>query len=359
MTKNYLTVFIVLMLLSLTACTHLGPKTVPRDRFDYNTAISTSWKDQTLLNIVKIRYADFPLFVEVASIVSGYSMESSVNLGSVMTEGSGINDIFSFGTNGKFTDRPTITYVPITGQKFNRSFMTPIPPGTILFLIQSGWQIDLVFPLAIDTINGFRGGISSAVNQKSHDSEYDRIIKLLRKIQLSGGIGMKIIKGKDDQETTVMFLRQRNVAPEVKALQQEFESLIGLRPGLKQIELIYGQIPEKDSEIAILTRSMIQIMIELALEVSVPPEHISDGRTVSALPRQMDEDGKSRKLITINSSATKPENSFVSVFYRDHWFWVDDCDFKSKRAFSFLMILFSTMETGGKEGLPLVTIPTG
>jgi hypothetical protein len=182
MTKNHLTVFILLMVLSLTACTHLGPKTVTRDRFDYNTAISTSWKDQTLLNIVKIRYADFPLFVEVASIVSGYSMESSVNLGSVMTEGSGINDIFSFGANGKFTDRPTITYVPITGQKFNRSFMTPILPETILFLIQSGWQIDLVFPLAIDTINGFRGGIFSAVNQKAHDPAYDRIIKLLRKI---------------------------------------------------------------------------------------------------------------------------------------------------------------------------------
>jgi hypothetical protein len=49
---------------------------VPRGRFDYNTAISASWKDQTLLNIVKIRYADFSLFVEVASIVSGYSMES-------------------------------------------------------------------------------------------------------------------------------------------------------------------------------------------------------------------------------------------------------------------------------------------
>jgi len=37
----------------LTACTHLGPKTIPVDRFDYGTAIADSWKQQILLNIVK------------------------------------------------------------------------------------------------------------------------------------------------------------------------------------------------------------------------------------------------------------------------------------------------------------------
>lgn len=36
----------------LVACTHLGPQTVPRDRFDYNAAISNSWKEQTLLMIL-------------------------------------------------------------------------------------------------------------------------------------------------------------------------------------------------------------------------------------------------------------------------------------------------------------------
>jgi hypothetical protein len=36
----------------LSACTTIGPNTVPRDRFDYNTAIADSWKEQTLINIV-------------------------------------------------------------------------------------------------------------------------------------------------------------------------------------------------------------------------------------------------------------------------------------------------------------------
>ena len=39
-------------LVVLTGCTTIGPDTVHRDRFDYNTAIADSWKEQTLLNIV-------------------------------------------------------------------------------------------------------------------------------------------------------------------------------------------------------------------------------------------------------------------------------------------------------------------
>jgi hypothetical protein len=71
----YLRTCILVLLVALTGCTHLGPRTVAVDRFDYSSSIADSWKQQTLLNIVKLRYMDLPVFVDVASIVSGYSMQ--------------------------------------------------------------------------------------------------------------------------------------------------------------------------------------------------------------------------------------------------------------------------------------------
>src|SRR5574341_472016 len=91
-----------------TGCAHLGPRTIPVDRFDYSTAVADSWKQQTLLNIVKLRYMDLPVFVDVASIVAGYSMETSGNIGGQVSSSDAIQgNSVVLGAGGKFTDRPT------------------------------------------------------------------------------------------------------------------------------------------------------------------------------------------------------------------------------------------------------------
>src|SRR5210317_1795459 len=152
---------IAITVIFLSGCTNLGPKTVTRDRFDYNKAVSDSWKEQTLLNIVKLRYADMPLFVEVASIVSGYTLEGAVNLSAKFFDGGsaaefGTTNSATIGGSGKYTDRPTITYAPITGGNFNKTFMTPIPPSAVLFMIQAGWPAEMVLLITVDAINGQR-----------------------------------------------------------------------------------------------------------------------------------------------------------------------------------------------------------
>jgi len=298
-------------LVFLTGCTTIGPQTVPRDRFDYNTAIADSWKEQTLLNIVKLRYADMPLFVEVASVVSGYTLESGVSLGgSISSKNAVQGDFFDFGTSGKFTDRPTITYAPITGDKFNESFMTPIPPKLILFMLQSGWKSEMMFPIVLEAVNGLRSGMLTGKLDDRGDLGYYRMIELMQIIQESGNVSMRVKKSKEGKETTVLFFYRDRLPPEIHAAIKELEELLGLRPGLNELNVTYGIIPETDQELTMQTRSMLQIMIAMATQIDVPPGHVEDGRTVPSLTRPGVQQTSSGKLVSIstprNTSPTTP-----------------------------------------------------
>ncbi len=72
---------ICLSALLLTGCASIGPPTVVRDRFDYVAAISESWKRQMLQNLLKVRYADAPVFMDVTSVISAYSLGADISVG--------------------------------------------------------------------------------------------------------------------------------------------------------------------------------------------------------------------------------------------------------------------------------------
>lgn len=104
---------------------------------------------------------------------------------------------------------------------------------------------------------------------------------------------------------------------------------------------------------------MLQIMIELATYIDVPPVHVTETRTVPSLSISEGVKKDFEQLIRINSSENKPDQAFAVVNYKNYWFWIDDQDFKSKRTFTFLMILILMTESGGNDNLPIMTIPAG
>src|SRR5215467_15772025 len=119
--------FTALTVALVTGCKSIGPATVARDRFEYSSSIGESWKRQTLLNIVKLRYLDPPIFVDVGQIVAGYSLESALTAGGALPENTALGgNTATIGGSVRFTDRPTVTYTPLTGDRFIKALITPL-----------------------------------------------------------------------------------------------------------------------------------------------------------------------------------------------------------------------------------------
>jgi hypothetical protein len=123
--------------------------------------------------------------------------------------------------------------------------------------------------------------------------------------------------------------------------------------------VVYGAIARDDKEIALLTRSLLQVLVDLSADIEVPAAHVEEKRVSPTREEKAATGGKIVPLIRIQSSSEKPGDAFVSVPYRNSYFWIDDRDVRSKKIFSFLMFVFTLVETGEKGAAPVVTIPTG
>lgn len=342
---------------ALTGCTHMGPKTVPVDRFEYSTAIAESWKQQTLLNIVKLRYMDLPVFVDVASIVSGYSMQTGVSVnGTLSSEKAVQGNYASLGGQAIYTDRPTITYVPTTGDKFLRGLIMPIDPKNIFFLLQSGYAADFILGLAVESLNGVRNRSTAGGAVREADPEFIRALELLREVQAAGAFGMRVEEDKAKAATGVVFFRRDDVPPDVAQKALEIRRLLKLPAEPQKFVLTYSPARGAENELAVNSRSMLQILQTFASHVEVPEAHLKDNSAWPSLETAPTPESR-RQNARIHSGKEKPPSAFAAVRYRDYWFWVEDGDRQTKRALSVVMFFFSLADSGSPEKLPLVTIP--
>ena len=350
---------LVLGALPFAGCGSIGPGTVPRDRLDYISTIGESWKEQTLLNVVRLRYGDAPSFMEVSSVISGYTLQGQINAGAQFSSdvtNTIPGQLVTVGGNASYTDRPTITYTPLSGDKFARSLLSPLPPSEIFELVQAGYPSDDVLLLTTRAINGIYNRSGIEPRERPADPQFYPLLDALRRLQLSSAVSVRLERRGNEQVGELLFAGQRS--------QQTDEDLrfvrttLGLTPGGSgEITLTFGVLPRGANDIAMLTRSMIDILQEVAAGIEVPPSDVARGRTAAAARLPLAENPRDRPFVRIRSSATKPDNAYAAVRYRDTWYWIDDDDLSSKREFTFLMIFFSLAETGVTPQTPVVTIP--
>lgn len=346
-----ITCFLVIVLLIFPDCSSIGTKKITRDRFEYGNVLGDSWKKQMLLNIIKVRYLELPIFLDIGQVVSGYSMETSVNLGGNVT---GVGAIGSVGAQGRYTDRPTITYMPLTGERFLEGFLTPLRPVNVFSLVQSGYAADFVLELCLDSFNGLNNRPARMASKRQPDPEFFEVIAFMREIQDTGGFGIRVRESDDGKTSYVLFFRSDEVDENIKRKAAEVRRLLKVPLDQKEFELVYTPTRGSTGELGVGTRSLWQILAAMSMGIVIPEEH----QQKQIVPPLTEVGLKENALLHILSGDKQPDESYVSVEFKGKWFWIADNDWKSKRTFSSILFLFTLADSGGGQQLPTITIPT-
>lgn len=352
---------LVTTIITVAGCHATGPASVRTGRASYNMVIQQTNNEQLLLNLVRLRYRDTPYFLEVSSVSTTFDFTASAAGAVSLPESEG--KAYDLGAGISFSEQPTVSYTPLQGEDFVTQLMSPIDLNTILLLYHSGWSVERIFRVCLQSVNGVKNAPSASGPTPSYVPKYKRfreVARLLRQLQLQGILNIGHTTS-EDPNNPIVEIRIADKALDSEEVKQLF-GLLCLEYGRSHFPLTTGVGAGGKDRIAVVLRSMMACLFYVSQSVEAPAEDEKAGRvTVS-----YDDQGKrfdwrevTGGLMQIHSSKQESKNAYVAVWYGGNWFYIDDSDLTSKSTFSLLMQLFALQAGEIKSTGPILTLPVG
>ena len=399
-----------------------GPAALKLSHTQYNQALQESSAEQLLLNLVRLRYGEAPVFLEVGSVSAQFVFDQSGDITGTLNEDVGAQkgnpDILRLGGSIGYTERPTISYAPLSGDDFVQRLLSPISLDTVVLLTHSGWRMDRVFRLIVQEMNGLENARAASGPTPASAPAYEGFLnaaRLLRSLQERRlvELGYETVTEEVSDPIRVSALTADALVQAAKAghrfravadgksfvLTRQLRRLVvrlGKEPDSDSGESTLGNPPQRkptlreslriqeekreyllvpaagartvgeDAEvvsenISIDTRSLLGVMFYLSQGIEVPEPHVRAGRvtTTQDVSGPFDWAVVLKKLFKVSSCALPPRDAAVAVRHRGYWFYILDTDQDSKATFSLLGQLFTLQAGSAKGATPVLTLPIG
>jgi len=340
----------------LGGCVQLGPQALSAGRPLYNVAVQQTESQQLLLNIVRQRYSDPVLFLDVTSIASGFTWQASAGVEGTYSSGDANT---ATGTLGALvSESPFITYAPNTGEKFVTQMLTPVDLSTVALVVQAGWSIERVLLIIGASVNDVRNTPTGKDDQNGH-VRFREVVSALRDLQRSGmlSVGAEPDQGSDDPGFILLF---DPAAVDSAPYRTICESLkVACDGGPLRLRQAVG-VSSDGETMALATRSLFSSLYYLAQGIDVPEADLASGsasRPAFATGSPFEQTGAQESIFRVRASESEPEFASVKVFYRRHWYYIDDRDADSKTTFALVSML-QMLQSGETSAItPLITLP--
>ncbi len=406
MGKLSIRIWLVVIPLFMSGC-GLGPSMMRANHLTYNDAVQFTERQELLLNIVRLRYNEGPEFLATSSISTQFNIDLSASAGGVIGDDQELRtSLLNIGGAVGFSERPTITFIPRNEKEFTQQLTSPIELEIIFLLVNYGWDIDRVFRLTSDGVNGLRNDIirqASPEHYESHLRDFAQTVKDLGKLQqlgllevsyepeeisLSGPITAEKVKLNDilnaNKDDYKLEYREQTKTYHLKKVKRDlvlrFSRNAVQRPELQQIvnrlnlasdvqtyrivnapgsQIKASESPKELNDLMLSTRSVLGTMAYLAQGVAVPDLHSETG-VVSSDRRIGSADGILSDLFQVKVQKKKPSHVDLAVPYKGYWFYIEENDISSKQTIGVLNSLVRLkIKAAGAQNIPVLTLPVG
>jgi len=373
--------FIALILMfALSGCqSYFGPSALQNTHSSYNQVLAKTLDEQMLLNLVRMKYRGRPFFLKVGSVTASMTYSSTMGMNTELDlapDGNIIKPNFGF----MYSDKPTISYTPLQGEDFLKSVLSSIPLQAILVMTQSGWSVERVFGISLERMNDLYNAPRASGPTPEEEPEYrkfKRMLELFRELQLHGGmeIGPDLTLKSNDPDLVILFKTtniNQHVVDELSEL-LEYKNLIPnsmedkerkkrVHKTTHKIKINNDFVNAQPGELNVRTRSIASVMYYLSQNVTIPEVHRKAG--LVTITKTLDKEGEfdwgetpAGSVFKVNVSEEYPENAYIAVPYRDHWFYITDNDLETKSSFMLLTQLFDLQAGQTKFVGPTLTLP--
>jgi hypothetical protein len=342
--------------IAASGCAILGPASIKSGRSAYNDAIVTTNNQQVLAMIVRMRYGEPTGMLAVSSVTANLRIQATA--GSEFGIGSDSNfegNLTPLSAGMAYEENPTVSYVPVQGERYLRQFLSPLPIDLTVLLLGALGDTPQAVTLLCRSINGVRNPDFLTDGAAEPDPRFVRITELLADLHRDGQLSWAEEPG--EQVSFALALRGEG-APYAQRI-SELHELLGLAAPRDTGDLIVlpvrlGIARLGTPAITLRTRSLFELFNIAAASVEVPQAHLESG-LAQRLPRA----GAVGGAIRIRGSKNRPRDAMLAVKRHGWWYSIDATDAGSKLTFRILEALMSVRmaEAAGQGSQPVLTVP--
>ncbi|WP_438392508.1 hypothetical protein [Caballeronia sp. DA-9] len=334
-------------------CSAIGPKRLKADQVDYARALGEAKKREILAALVGIRFADSPAFLSVSQIIAAYTFDATA--GSTFSAGDTTQNFAAATGSVSYSNHPTFTFTPTTGQAFATAYIRPLAPALVLPLAESAIPIDLLLRITAQSMGGLQNANAMGGPNANGSVGFFELIQAFRRLQLAGQLNVETRD--EDHVSRVYITLGATTSGENAETSKDLmlvRNLLKLSPKTKTYEVVYGQSAQRGERIPMVTRSVLGILTDLGAQVDVPEELVAHGSTKPTIGLIGVE---TRPTIIVHVGQKPPEDAYIDIQYGPSQYWIDRRDFDSKYAFTVVQMLMALAESNQDAKTPIVTIP--